>query len=226
MKKINLFKEKIEYYEKAYFPSEKKIDGIPINNNIEREFEDKEIVAKRLEKGKIDEIVVPSNNNSLKYVFAEVDHDNYLSEYGHPINKKKLHDYLSKMSKIWDDYNLIEQSNFKNIYELFVKDIKDIPDFIGCVHIINLIYFLSRKKWPIYDRFVHKSLKAFLLDREPYDIYVGTSPDKKDINNVVNMYSEYLWLIDKFFGMTNINRETDRALWVYGHKKLIIFKNT
>ena len=31
------------------------------------------------------------------------------------------------------------------------------------------------------------------------------------------MYMEYIWLLEKVFGKYNIDRETDRALWTFGH---------
>ena len=92
-----------------------------------------------------------------------------------------------------------------------------VPKNFGSVYIINLIYFLSKGKFPIYDKFAHKAAKALFMEKQPNEVYVGSAPEKNDIKNVVNLYNEYLWLLEKLFHNYSIDRITDRALWVYGH---------
>lgn len=100
-----------------------------------------------------------------------------------------------------------------------------VPNGIGSVYIINLLFFLSEGEIPIYDQFAHKALASLYIKQisngkeliAPYSIFIGSAPDKMSISAVVNMYAEYLSLLKKVFGKCNIERNIDRALWVYGH---------
>lgn len=215
----NSFMNNKELYEHAYF-CEEKIDGMPIKNPVERAYEETEIVDNRLRKGLVDEFVVAwkagrlkSENGEYKIQTANGD---YLNGYGGHIIKSQLDEYLKKVKKIWVAKKLNNCSDFLEIYEVITKE-ANAPKNFGTVYIINLIFFLSKGEWPIYDKFAHKAVKAIYMEKAPWKVYVGEAPDKHNVNDVVNMYEEYIWLLEKVFGKKNIDRETDRALWVYGH---------
>ena len=57
------------------------------------------------------------------------------------------------------------------------------------------------------------------MEKRPNQVYVGPAPSKEKVADVMNMYSEYIWLLEKLFGNKNIGRKIDRALWVYGHTR-------
>lgn len=116
----------------------------------------------------------------------------------------------------------------------FLNELKDKDIFkgIGTVYMTTLLYFLSKGKYPIYDRFAHQAAKAIYLEVNPNDVYVGFAPDKTQIGNFLKMYNEYCWLLKQIFSEYNkkkaenlpesfedysITREQDQALWVYGH---------
>lgn len=142
-------------------------------------------------------------------------------------------DYLNEnKKKIINSYrcaveNSIDEIDFKNLGKMYETAIAKnekteyVPNGIGSVYVINLLFFLSSGEIPIYDQFAHKALvslyvKEFSNGKElisPYDIFIGSAPDRKS----VNMYAEYLRLLKKVFGYCNIERSLDRALWVYGH---------
>lgn len=84
---------------------------------------------------------------------------------------------------------------------------------------ITLIYFLSGGKYPIYDKFAHIAVKALYMNENPKDIFVGGAPGKGNMDQAIGMYKEYCWLLKQVFGKYDIDRELDRALWVYGHSK-------
>ncbi len=90
---------------------------------------------------------------------------------------------------------------------------------LGTVYIFTLLFFLSGGKYPIYDQFAHKAAKAIVLDKNPNDVFVGYSPSKTEIDKALSMYNEYRWLLSLIFGDESIERDQDRALWVYGHSK-------
>lgn len=88
---------------------------------------------------------------------------------------------------------------------------------VGAVYLITVLFFLSNKGYPIYDYFAHRAVKALYLGRKPIDVFVGQAPDKTEVDKVIAMYKEYVYLLDQVFGYHNIERKLDRALWVYGH---------
>lgn len=106
---------------------------------------------------------------------------------------------------------------FKKAYEKLINEHKIYN--IGTVYTITLIYFLSKGKFPIYDKFAHIAAKAIYLNANPKDIYYAEAPGKTEWQKVRNMYNEYCWLLEQIFGTKSINRQTDQALWVYGHSK-------
>lgn len=57
------------------------------------------------------------------------------------------------------------------------------------------------------------------MEKRPNQVYVDPAPSKEKVADVMNIYSEYIWLLEKLFGNKNIGRKIDRALWVYGHTR-------
>lgn len=97
---------------------------------------------------------------------------------------------------------------------------------IGTVYLITLLYFATNHqhpgKCPIYDRFAMRALLAINGDKKIGDaVNCGELPDKNSKNfseTVGEKMKQYINLIYGIFGEEyNTNRDTDRALWVYGH---------
>ncbi len=76
---------------------------------------------------------------------------------------------------------------------------------------------MTKGKYPVYDSFAHKALKALYMKKAPFEIFSGIAPGKYDVDKVINMYNEFLWLLNELFDTYTIDRKLDRALWVYGH---------
>lgn len=169
-----------------------------------------------MDKGIIDDIVVAWKAGRLKRKGGnyeiEMKDGNYLNGYGRTIKSNELKDYLNKVRKI----DSIDEEKFEIEYKKYL-DAGPVPDNFGAVYIINLMYFKSSGKWPIYDKFAHKALKAILMQKSPGEIWVGDAPLKAETDKVTNMYLEYCWLLNCLFGSKAIDRKIDRALWVYGH---------
>lgn len=110
------------------------------------------------------------------------------------------------------------EENFKENYKKLLEISKQVNlKNVGAVYLITILFFLSNKEYPIYDYFAHKAVKALYLDKKPNKIFVGGAPDKTELDKVIAMYEEYVYLLDQVFGYHNIERELDRSLWVYGH---------
>ena len=101
---------------------------------------------------------------------------------------------------------------------------------IGTVYLITLLYFITKGKCPIYDRFAMAALLSFKINEnemlvKPYcaKIVIKALPDKKSsrIKKLLdgdNVYNNYCSLLKEYFeSKWETNKEIDKALWVYGH---------
>lgn len=90
----------------------------------------------------------------------------------------------------------------------------------GPVYVLNVLFFVSHGRYPIYDQFAHVAAKAIHqgLKPESYVAYnaVQEWSDYKDYMNLLSPISkacpEQFRLPSMF-----VSRPVDRALWVYGH---------
>lgn len=160
--------------------------------------------------------LIKDKDNAEGYIPATNEKGDYYTGYGTIIDREELETYLTTVKKRWSGLTADELEQFPEIYTKLVQDIS-VPKNFGSVYIINLICFLSKGKFPIYDKFAHKAAKALFMVKRPNEVYVGSAPGKNDIKNVVNLYNEYLWLLEKLFHNYSIDRITNRALWAYGH---------
>ena len=78
------------------------------------------------------------------------------------------------------------------------------------------MYFRSKRAIPIYDKNVHKAVKALYANTSPGNIIVPTGLSRDNVKDAVNLLCEYMWILEKLFGTCKIERKLDRALWVYG----------
>ena len=100
---------------------------------------------------------------------------------------------------------------------------------LGPVYILTIIYFITRGESPIFDRFAYSAVKSLYYsklrhaDFTPEDVWYECPSGKKpkDILKVIN---DYKWYLEQVFGKSNIARDIDRSLWVYGHPKVISCK--
>ncbi|NEX01674.1 hypothetical protein SAMN04487829_1279 [Pseudobutyrivibrio sp. NOR37] len=219
----------IDDFEHLYFQEIKDISvdgqkviknlGIKANNNVSREYEENIIEKEYLDKGIVNDIVVAWKAGRLEkkgddYIIQMKD-GNYLNGYGRPIKASELNEYLNRIQTKDDDST--NEEDFEKEYKKYIEEAGHVPNNFGAVYIINLMYFKSSRKWPIYDKFAHKALKAILMEKSPGEIWIGDAPLKGEQAKVTNMYLEYCWLITTLFGGKEIERKIDRALWVYGH---------
>ncbi len=227
---IEWFKEHLDEYEKAYFGIQG-ATNIKIRNAVERNFEDEEIVLKRLNKGIIDPTVVAWKAGRLSNKVIDTDQERIiLNGYGNPIDIDELIKYLNRIEDEKSKLNLspvktktvleyIEQ--FGGCYKVLSKVCAPVPKNVGAVYIINLLFFLSKGEYPIYDKFAHVALKALALGVPPCYAFVGSAPDKGEAKKVKSMYLDYVNLIASLIGFEaySKDRKWDRALWAYGHAR-------
>lgn len=165
-------------------------------------------------------------DNRLTTINFEKNGD-YLNGFGGHIEQKAFEvfcEYLCKNSKNKGIINgYVKEEKWKEAYGLAVEKA---PKNMGPVYILCALFFLTAGKAPIYDAFAHKAVKALWLGIAPSEVYLGENPEKKNVDQVVAMYKEYVLLLKKVFekeintGDMFISRELDRALWVYGHSNI------
>ena len=215
----------IEEYEQLYdSKSNNKRSDIPKLNTTEKAVE--KYIENKLAFGLVDQYVVVWKTGRLKE--NDIDNDDFLSQggysngYGKTIDGEQLRTYLSEL-KSEEIKKIIAPSDLLNHRDVLEKCFElakeNVPDNFGSVYLINVLYFLSKKKVPIYDKFAHTAVKALYFEESPSNIYVGDAPSKKDTHKVINMLIEYMWYLNEVFGTYTIERDLDRALWVYGHTK-------
>lgn len=124
--------------------------------------------------------------------------------------KNSIKEYKDEITEITDDdcakyfYNkLIDKENCG----------------VGSVYAITLLFFASKGKYPIYDKFVRKALDAMLNDNKPFvdiikDRYVSSwkayNEYMEDLKRLVENSTIF------YLGPGEGHRKLDRALWVYG----------
>ena len=139
----------------------------------------------------------------------------------------------------WPEKGSGELPNLDDITYNIVKDIESLDkkttgdirkylegfDHIGPVYAQTLLYFISKGKYPIYDKCAQIALKAYEENIFPgnavkYEELPPDNPEKAD--KIINNYT---CLIRKAFSLNGTELDTivkkyrkiDRALWVYGH---------
>lgn len=87
---------------------------------------------------------------------------------------------------------------------------------LGAVYILTLLYFITRKESPIFDRFAYIAAKSICIGAAPQRTWYEY-PSRKTPEAILRVINEYKWFLTQVFGYSNISRSIDRALWVYGH---------
>lgn len=207
----------IDRYEQYYFDNREKYKDI-VNIVHTTSEKTEKIIEEYLKKGEINLKVVLwkagrlSNEDELEGTGEYI-----LNGYGNHINKGELCKYLNYVQEKQSD--IIANIKQNKLLEAYNEMNSNVPKYFGSVYIINLMYFISKGIIPIYDKYAHIAVKALFANISPSEVYVGPAPNKNEAKDVINMYKEYIWLLEKVFGKSNIERRLDRALWVYGHAK-------
>lgn len=155
-----------------------------------------------------------------KIVFSkdwEKAYDGVIYRYGVKWNGvNKFADYIADN---FDNLNKLSEENPQAV----LNDLKEnSPNGIGTVYLITLLYFISKGRYPIYDRFAELALRGG--NPESDTLNEITLPDKNS-KKFADVYEEYVKpyseKISGIFGVDYKNideyRNIDRALWVYGH---------
>ena len=207
------------YYKKeSYSEDEKSLLGQVLKNKTEEsveEYADK-VLSKELGIDKRIFLWKAGRLTPVQAAIKDIQEIEVLNGRGCKIEKAKEFIDSVKADKEMDFSKGIAgfEQNYKKLLDLAKQtELKN----VGAVYLISVLFFLSDKKYPIYDYFAHRAVKALFLGKAPVEIFVGGAPDKTEVDKVVAMYKEYVCLLEWVFGKSDIERELDRALWVYGH---------
>lgn len=138
--------------------------------------------------------------------------------------------------RVFSDYiaeniDCIESLYKKNPQSALNKLNEGSVEGIGPVYLITMLYFITKRECPIYDRFAMKAIEAIVNDAKPgSDIKEKQLPDKnsKKFGKIMETeMKEYIDDLKDIFGNDYKDRNVDRALWVYGHmfKKITLPQN-
>ena len=223
--------EFIKYYSNIYYLDTEPLNGIRKSSRIiENTIDDILKEGIKSEKDvinilawKIGKIRHKESENQQKFVYSSdwTDAEQYnMKLYGKGLHVRDFVNYIvSNINKLEKEANENPQSVLDELNE-------ESPYGIGTVYMITLLYFISRGKYPIYDRFAMIAIDAITKGYKPNEfVKYKELPSKKEkgfnklMNNGINNYSSK---IEDVFGKEyQNNRDIDRALWVYGH----LFKN-
>ena len=139
-----------------------------------------------------------------------------VKRYGKEIDIKPFAQYIAKNIK---DLSAIADKDPQKVMNQLKEQS---PNGIGTVYLITLLYFISKGKYPIYDRFAMIALNAIEDNKEPGEcVSYEELPEKnsKQFENIISFYqTNYVDKLEKIFGKKyQTDRDIDRALWVYGH---------
>lgn len=204
------------YYKKeSYSEDEKSLLGQVLKNKTEECVEKyaEKVLDKELE---IDERIFLWKAGRLTPELTELNDVQKIEVFnGRGREIKNAKKFIERV-KVMDFSNGI--ANFEQNYKVLLDLAKQTKlKNVGAVYLISVLFFLSDKKYPIYDYFAHRAVKALFLGKTPVEVFVGGAPDKSEVDKVVAMYKEYVCLLERVFGKSDIERALDRALWVYGH---------
>ncbi len=209
--------EQFYFNKESYGEDEKNLLGTVLKNKTEKIVEDyadkvlsHQVFDKRLFLWKAGRLTVEQAELEDEKLIHKI---KVLNGRGHEIeNAEAFIDAVKEieLSKGNDGF----KHNYKKILELSKQtNLKN----VGAVYLITVLFFMSNKEYPIYDYFAHRAVKALYFGMKPKEVFVGAAPDKTELDKVLAMYKEYVFLLEQVFGYSNIERELDRALWVYGH---------
>ena len=156
------------------------------------------------------------------------DAPNTVEIWGSQLPIKDIAQYVSDPKNLerWETY-ICQDRWFDVLNELEHQKKERHWKGIGVVYFLTLLYFVSKGKYPIFDRFVDKALDSIYGEKcknVHYQYMPSVLPKKEDkLQKIKNWYSCYCRRIEKLKeGLTveyqkPTDRCLDRALWVYGH---------
>lgn len=188
-------------------------------NHVKSDLLDKGLFNKYALAWKSGKLAWNSFTNEFAFKDSFFQGNSYLNGYGSPIDINDFNAWCNRLNSIENERLVLV--NKASLY----KDLQEnAPRNIGPVYIITSLFFKSHGRFPIYDQFAHKAIRALALNLGPDEIYLGDNPGKSNVKKVMCMYNEYITLLEKVFpneintdGDLFISRSLDQALWVYGH---------
>lgn len=136
--------------------------------------------------------------------------------YNRPLDIRTISEYIANNITCLEDAAIEDPQ--KVLCELRDLNITG----LGTVYLITLLYFISRGKYPIYDRFAWMAIQAICGDKKPGEAVAVTELPWKNSHAFERVFDTYMVpfmeQLESVFGTACQEcRDVDRALWVYGH---------
>jgi len=134
-------------------------------------------------------------------------------------NREEYNDFCKRITEIAQKYEKpFSDEKIESVLKDIVKEAEKVKG-VGPVYILTILYFITRGQSPIFDRCAYKAVKAIYHEKMPKEIWYE-NPSSKSVGDILKVIRDYEWYLEMVFGKRNIDRDTDRALWVYGHSNL------
>ena len=136
--------------------------------------------------------------------------------YNRPLDIRTISEYISNNITCLEEMAMIAPQ--KVLCELRNLNVTG----LGTVYLITLLYFISRGKYPIYDRFAWMAIQAICGDKKPGEAVAVTELPWKNSHAFERVFDThmvpFMEELESVFGTVYQEcRDVDRALWVYGH---------
>jgi len=135
--------------------------------------------------------------------------------YGNQI--KGLRCYIDRVLDLQDDLRkLLVSYDTASSREAYQKLLRlNLPDNFGAVKILSLLYLFSNREVPLLTSPSNKAV----ADLAGLSV-IGDADKKEDVSQIAANMDEYIRRLESLFGTHRLERKLDRALWVYGHRKI------
>lgn len=218
----------IKLYEPSYFLGGDKIPGVSQSSYfVEKRIEDilfttgirEQLHVVQILAWKIGKIKHGESESASEFRYAKdwdraKDFD--VTRYGRKFDIEKIANYM--VENIIDleheaktnPQNVLDKLNQNGIWGL------------GSVYLVTLLYFISRGRYPIYDRFAMMAVDAISNSTKPGGIVpchkLPGKGEKGFSTTMQDHIQPYMTKLEGIFGSEyQRTRDIDRALWVYGH---------
>lgn len=224
-KKLRDTKEFIGLYEPSYLIGGARIPGVSqssgfTENEIDRILKDgiqSQIDVVHILAWKIGKI--KHKDSTSKFVYAKdwKDAEQFqVTRYGKPFDLAQIAEYIATNIKELEEK---AKSNPQGV----LNDLKNVgTSGLGPVYLVTLLYFVSRGKYPIYDRFAMIAADAILEGKKPggtVEYHELPYKNSKAFSTIMQTHIQpYIAKLEQIFGCAyQTTRDIDRAMWVYGH---------
>lgn len=231
----------IKAYEQSYYLHKKDcsfyIPRVSVNSRIAEKRAD-ELLANGIEKGEDVAFILAWKIGGIDHEQTDKDkvikYKDEWSEgetlvvngfYRFECDREIFSEFCDCIVKITNEYGeTAEEASIAGALKKTINATETFKIKLGAVYILTILYFITKGESPLFDSCAYKAAKAIFNGVKPVNIWYE-NPSNKELKTITTVINEYKWYLERLFGKSNIPRNYDRALWVYGHNNTIKNRN-